>query len=119
MNLNPPAHSPSAQSLPPQFVLNATRLPARLNVEQTAFLLGFLPHDIPILNRAGLLKPLGSPAANAPKYFAAVHVEGIAQSAEWLSKATKAITKHWAEKNAPATRKPALRPCLTESAAAA
>jgi hypothetical protein len=34
--------------------------------------MGFTPHDIPTLVRAGLLKPLGRPTPNAVKYFAAL-----------------------------------------------
>ncbi len=80
-------------------VLNLPRLPARLNTEQTAALLGFMEHDIPVLIKAPLLKPLGNPAPNAPKYFCAVEVHGLAESREWLDKATKAITQHWQRKN--------------------
>lgn len=35
--------------------------PARLTVEEAAWLLGFSPHEIPILVAKGLLKPLGCP----------------------------------------------------------
>jgi hypothetical protein len=38
----------------------------------TAKPLGFTEHDIPILMAAGKLTPLGDPAPNAPKWFAAV-----------------------------------------------
>ncbi len=50
-------------------VLNMSRLPARLSVED-AVLLGFASHDITILMREELLKPLGRPAPKAPKWFA-------------------------------------------------
>ena len=51
----------------------ATRnLPARLDVEATAKLLGFAEHDIQILMAVGKLTPLGDPAPNAPKWFATV-----------------------------------------------
>jgi hypothetical protein len=52
-----------------QTVLNLIRLPARLNVEQAATLLGFRVLEIPILLKARLLKPLGDPAPNGRKYF--------------------------------------------------
>ncbi|HWB60947.1 MAG TPA: hypothetical protein VG733_15735, partial [Chthoniobacteraceae bacterium] len=45
------------------------------------------------------LVPLGKPAANAPKYFAAVDVLKLAQDREWLSRATRTISKFWSEKN--------------------
>ena len=51
-------------------LLNLRRLPAMLNMAQTAVLLGLAEHDIPVLARAGLLQPLGNPPANAVKHFA-------------------------------------------------
>jgi hypothetical protein len=57
-------------------LLNSRRLPARLNSTEAALLLGFQEHDIPALLAAGLLRPLGKPAQNAPKYFAAVEIFG-------------------------------------------
>jgi hypothetical protein len=48
---------------------------------------------------AKLLTPLGRPAPNAPKYFAAVEVAERASNPEWLSIATKEIAKHWRKKN--------------------
>ena len=56
-------------------LLNCRRLPVRLNSSEVALLLGFQEHDISALVAARLLAPLGKPAANAPKYFAAVEVE--------------------------------------------
>jgi hypothetical protein len=42
---------------------------------------------------------LGKPAANAPKYFAAMEIVERAADSEWLAKATKALAKHWQWKN--------------------
>ena len=51
--------------------LSVLRLPpARVVAEEAAWLLGFAPHDIPLLVNAGLLKPLGHPPASGTKYFA-------------------------------------------------
>jgi hypothetical protein len=80
-------------------LLNVRRLPARLDTNQTAFLLGFQHHDIPILIKEGLLKPLGKPKANAPKWFAMTKVLALGQDEEWLSKATDKISKNWAVRN--------------------
>jgi hypothetical protein len=80
-------------------VLALPRLPARLDVQQTAKVLGFMPHDIPVLIRAKLLRPLGNPVQNAPKYFAACVVEELARNPEWLDKATKAVSDYWRRKN--------------------
>jgi hypothetical protein len=80
-------------------LLNCQRLPGRLSVEETAVLLGVNIHDIPNLIAAGCLRPLGQPAANAPKKFAAVDIENLRVDRQWLAKATVAITRAWAKKN--------------------
>jgi hypothetical protein len=76
-------------------LLNVTRLPARLDMEQAADLLGFQKHDIPILIRASLIKPLGDPAHNAPKWFSSAIVLELSQDEKWLSKSSSAISRHW------------------------
>lgn len=80
-------------------VLNCLRMPARLDVEQTARVLGFAVHDVPVLVRAKLIKPLGSPAPNAPKYFALCDVEVRARDLQWLDRATRALQQNWQRKN--------------------
>ena len=75
------------------------RLPGRLNADQAAAVLGFAPHDIPLLVRAKLLSPLGKPAPNAIKFFAAVVVERLAEDDTWLGKATNAIYNYWLGQN--------------------
>jgi len=76
----------------------ARGLPARLDVAATAKLLGFAEHDIPVLMAAGKLTPLGDPSPNAPKWFAAVEVIGLAVDRDWLHKATNGVSKHWRSK---------------------
>ncbi len=80
-------------------LLNVRRLPGRLSAEETAALLGVKEHDVTLLIAAGCLKPLGRPAANAPKKFAAVTIEKCRADVEWLDKATTALAKAWAGKN--------------------
>jgi len=80
-------------------LLNCRRLPGRLNSAEAALLLGFQEHDISALVAARLLAPLGKPAPNAPKYFAAVEVEAMARNCDWLGQATKALAKYWLLKN--------------------
>ena len=77
-------------------LLTHRRLPARLNVEQTAELLGFTAPDMTIImSDSGVgLKPLGSPALNAPKFFAAVDVLNLAGDPKRLGRATEAVRKH-------------------------
>src|ERR1035437_95804 len=73
----------------------AKGLPARLDVAATAKLLGFAESDIQILMAVGKLTPLGDPAPNAPKWFAAVEMIRLAADKDWLHKATKEISKYW------------------------
>jgi hypothetical protein len=80
-------------------LLHMPRLPARLRAEETAPLLGFEPHDLPVLVRARLLKPLGDPTPHSVKYYAACEIRDLAEDVEWLSKATKKIAEHWASQN--------------------
>jgi len=80
-------------------ILFVPRLPARLNVQQVGEMLGFLSHEITVLMNAGLLKPLGRPAANGHKFFCAKQILELAEDREWLDKATRAISKHWQQKN--------------------
>jgi hypothetical protein len=80
-------------------LLNCRRLPGRLNTSEAAVLLGFQEHDIALLVAAKLLVPLGKPAPNAPKYFAAIDIAERASDSEWLSSATKQLSKHWLRKN--------------------
>ena len=89
-------------------LLTLAMLPARLSAEQAGQLLGFQAHDLTILMAAGLLRPLGRPAANSPKFFATVELEQLHRDAKWLSKATDAVQQHWRENN---RTKRATRPC--------
>jgi hypothetical protein len=74
--------------------------PARLGIEETAWLLGFNDHDIPVLVAAGLLKPLGRPAATGSKFFATVDLQALRSDTRWLGKASDAIVHYWRDKNA-------------------
>jgi hypothetical protein len=74
-------------------------LPARLMPERVAEILGFSPYEISVLMKIGLLKPLGKPAPNAHKYFCATEIIELSHDREWLDKATRAVGKHWREKN--------------------
>jgi len=79
-------------------ILLAPRLPARLVSEQVADLLGMREHEIPILVKVRLLKPLGKPIPNAVKHFAACEIERCADDPKWLSQATQALYDHWKDK---------------------
>ena len=80
-------------------LLRTPRLPSRLNINQVAAILGFQAHDIPVLVSKKLLRPLGRPAPNATKYFAARDIELLGNDPAWLTKATQSMYDHWQGKN--------------------
>ena len=73
--------------------------PARLDINETAWLMGFNEHDIPVLVSAGLLKPLGRPTATGSKFFATVELQNLRNDLRWLAKASDAIVNYWRAKN--------------------
>lgn len=75
------------------------RLPARLDAAQTAEVLGFLPYELTVLLRTGLLRALGKPAPNGHKFFCAAEILELSQNREWLDKATRTVAKCWKDKN--------------------
>ena len=84
-------------------LLNLRRLPAMLNTAQTAVLLGLADHDIPVLVRNGLLKPLGNPPPNAVKSFCTAHVLELAGEPAVLNKIRQTVYEYWRRKNADKT----------------
>jgi hypothetical protein len=80
--------------------LNLAIMPARLNITETAWFLGFSKHDISVLISVGLLKPLGKPPASGSKYFATLDLQSLRNDTRWLAKASDAIVNHWKGKNA-------------------
>lgn len=82
-----------------RFLALVGQVPARLTVEQTAWLLNCQPYDVPVLVAARLLKPLGKPQPNAVKYFAATDILAASKDPAWLSKLTFALGQHWQRKN--------------------
>lgn len=73
--------------------------PARLGINETAWLLGFSEHDIPVLVSSGLLKPLGRPPTTGSKFFATVELQTLRSDTRWLAKASDAIVNYWRSKN--------------------
>lgn len=73
--------------------------PARLTVEQVAWLLGCQTHDVPVLVSAKLLKPLGNPPQNGVKFFATAELVEQMKERNWLARVTIAINQHWHRKN--------------------
>ena len=87
-----------------QFATAACLLPARLTVEQAAWVLNCQVHDVPILVATRLLKPLGNPPPNGIKFFATVDLLALVKDRTWLAKndahdqPALAETKHPAKK---------------------
>ena len=75
------------------------QLPARLTVEQTAWMLNCQAHDVPILVSSRLLKPLGNPPQNGIKFFATADVLELSRDRTWLVKMTSAVCQHWQRQN--------------------
>jgi hypothetical protein len=69
--------------------------PARLNLTETAWFLGFSDQDVSVLISAGLLKPLGHPPASGSKYFALAQLQTLRTDTRWLAKASDATVNHW------------------------
>ena len=80
--------------------LNLHTPPARLNADEAAWYLGFKRHEITMLVGAGLLIPLGRPARNRTKFFAAETLEQLRKDEKWLGRATDAIAIYWRQRNA-------------------
>lgn len=80
-------------------ILGFQRLPGRLTAGEVAALTGFQTVHITILMNGGLLKPLGSPPPNAPKYFSRDKVLALASDERWLARASDFLVRHWAKKN--------------------
>ena len=80
--------------------LSLRQFPARLSVQETAWLLGFTEDQVKILLWEGVLKPLGHPPENGVKSFAYVDIKRFAEDASWLAKASDALVKYWRRRNA-------------------
>lgn len=86
-------------------ILNAVRLPARLNSEQVAALLNCHKDYIQILIRKNLLTPLGRPSHNATRYFATQSIERLLQDEVFLEQATNAMYRAVKAKNKMSAKK--------------
>lgn len=96
--------TPGLISAPAKELLNLRRLPAMLNTAQTAVMLGLAEHDMPVLVRTGLLKPLGNPPPNAVKYFCTAQVLEFAGEHAILNKIRSTVYEYWRGKNSANTK---------------
>lgn len=83
-----------------QKFLSLPRLPARLDAQQAAWILGCQPEHMSLLVSRRLVKYLGNPQQSATKYFAQSEIQEIADNPKSLHQITEAIYKYWKEKNA-------------------
>ncbi len=81
-------------------LLNLRNPPQRLTAVEAAGRLGFSPPEIRVLVARGLLKPLGHPAPNGPKYFLTALLDDLKRDEKWHGKATDALQQYWRHKNA-------------------
>jgi hypothetical protein len=79
--------------------LNYRMLPARFTAQEAAWFLGVNEHDIPILVRASILKPLGHPPQTGVKYFARFELEELSRQPKALARLSDALYVHWQRKN--------------------
>jgi len=73
--------------------------PACVDAEAAARFFGWPPYFMPLLARAGHLKPLGKPARNARKWYALVELEHVARDPAWLDKAIRIVDRLVREAN--------------------
>ena len=90
-----------------RFLSLSGQLPARLTVEQVAWMLNCPPHSIAALLAAGLLKPLGDPPTNGIKFFCTAEVQELIKDRSWLAKVTNAIIQYTRELNVRKLDRPA------------
>jgi hypothetical protein len=90
-----------------QFLSLVGLVPARLTVEQAAWMLGCQAHDVPILVSNRLLKPLGNPPPNGIKFFATADILELIKDRSWLAKITNTINQHWRRQNSRKKGRPA------------
>jgi hypothetical protein len=73
---------------------------AFMTEEKVAKALDIGVHNIPVLVRAGLLKPLGHPQRYCVEKFSRDELARNLADKTWLEEAAKALHRHWRIKNA-------------------
>lgn len=86
--------------------LNLRSKPHIVGMEEASWILGFPTHVIPLLVRAHLLTPLGSPERNAKKYFLTQDLINKASDEKWCARAVNVVYKHWQRKETPSVAAP-------------
>ncbi len=83
----------------PHTVTGDRFLPACLDADAAARYLGWPAYFMPLLARAGHLKPLGKPNQNARKWYATVELERVGRDPVWLDKAIRIVDRLVREAN--------------------
>jgi len=96
---------------------NGRTWPACVGIEQVSVMFGWPEYFLPVLVRAGHLRPLGKPSQNSRKWFARVELERLARDRDWLDKAIRIVEKHVEQMNGRQRSK--VSELSTENAAAA
>jgi hypothetical protein len=78
---------------------------ACVDAEGAARFFGWPPYFMPLLARAGHLKPLGKPGQNARKWYAMVELERLSRDPAWLDKAIRIVDRLVREANGTQKRK--------------
>ena len=76
------------------------KFPVFMTKEKVAEALGIGTHNIPLLMRAGLLKPLGHPQRYCVKKFSRETLARNIADETWLDRVAAAIHRHWRIQNA-------------------
>jgi len=82
-----------------QQFLSLPHFPGRLNAKETAWFLGFSPHEIPMLVGARLVKPLGHPPEHGLKFFLKADLEPLRDDRSWMDEASDVILDYWKKQN--------------------
>jgi len=85
--------------------LNLRRLPASLDVDQAAVLLGVHRDSFRFLIEHGSLGPLGNPSQNGVKMFLSADVLDRASDRKWMHRAHKTVREYQHGKNAAQRKK--------------
>lgn len=80
-------------------ILSARQLPGVLYSDEAAFLLRKSPDDLHLLAKKNLIKEIGDPQPNAPKYYLTEEVLSKKDDPQWQDQAVRILTRKNRVKN--------------------
>lgn len=80
-------------------ILSARHLPGVLYSDEAAFLLRKSPDDLHLLAKKNLIKEIGDPKPNAPKYYLTEEVLAKKDDPQWQDQAVRLLTRKNRVKN--------------------